>query len=312
MVVDKLTVVSRKSPLALQQADIVKQLLLHFYPGLQINIIGISTSGDEILDQPLNKIGGKGLFVNELEKYLLENKADIAVHSMKDLPAMLHDGLGIGAVLQRADPRDAFVSKRYSSFKDLPIGSVIGTSSLRRQAQILALRPDLIILPLRGNVETRINKMLAGDYSAIILAAAGLQRLGLTQWLQHPFELDYMLPAVGQGALGIEYKLENTELKQLLAVLNDEDCELCLQAERAMNAILNGGCQAPIAGFAYIEKDVLILQGLVAEPDGSLFYKDIGSGPKHSAINIGKNVGKQLIAKGANDVISKLRLNNAW
>lgn len=304
---DKITIVTRKSRLALQQTEIVKQELLQKHPNLQIEITGISTSGDEILDQPLNKIGGKGLFITELEQYLLQGKADIAVHSMKDMPANLADGLGIGAILTRADARDVFVSKQFATFKDLPAGSVVGTSSLRRQAQILLLRHDLQVKPLRGNVETRLDKMLSGEYAAIILAAAGLERLGLNEWIQQPFDPVHLLPAVGQGAIGIEYKLDNTALKQMLEPLNHVDTALCVHAERAMNAMLDGGCQAPIAGYATITNDTLTLHGKVVDPNGLFIYTDVLSGPKHDAVKIGKAVAEQLIGEGAQELIDKLR-----
>ncbi len=265
MVITAVRIVSRQSKLALQQAEIVKKQLLQFNPQLPIEILGITTAGDQILDQPLNKIGGKGLFVNELEQYLLQHKADIAVHSMKDMPSALANGLAIGAVLKRADPRDVFISKKYADLKDVPAGGIIGTSSLRRQAQVLMLRHDLSIKPLRGNVETRIQKLLNAEYDGIILAAAGLERLGLSEWLQHPFATEHILPAVGQGALAVEYLAANSQIKALLAPLNDKTTAACVHAERAMNAVLDGGCQAPIAGLATIEGDQLTLHGLVAD-----------------------------------------------
>ncbi len=302
-----LTIVSRKSKLALQQAHIVKNLLLEHHPALDIDIIGISTSGDEILDKSLQKIGGKGLFVKELENFLLQDKADIAVHSMKDVPAELPEGLGIGAILTRADPRDVFVSINYRSVLDLPAGSVVGTSSLRRQAQVLAVRPDLKIVPLRGNVETRLQKLQAGEYAAIILAAAGLERLGLDEWLQYPLTIDQMLPAVGQGAIGIEYRMSNTAIQPFLLPLNDPLTAACVTAERAMNALLNGGCQAPIAGLASIVHESLVLRGLVAQPDGTKFYRSQQSGPINAAEHIGNQVARELLGYGAGAVIAALK-----
>ncbi|HSX20055.1 MAG TPA: hydroxymethylbilane synthase [Gammaproteobacteria bacterium] len=305
--IKKITIVSRKSNLALRQADIVKQQLLQLYPTLSIEVLGITTQGDQILDQPLNKIGGKGLFVSELEEHLLQGKAHIAVHSMKDMPARLPAELGLGAILKRADPRDVLISKDYTNIHDLPRGSILGTSSLRRQAQALALNHDLTIKPLRGNVETRIQQMLDGNYTAIILAYAGLERLGLTEWLQHPLDTTHMLPAVGQGALGIEYKLDNTAVKKLIAPLNDELSAACVHAERAMNAVLDGGCQAPIAGLATIKDGQLLLRGLVAEPDGFALFTDMQIGEIHTAHEIGKQVGQQLIAEGAQEILEKCK-----
>lgn len=306
--IDHVTIVSRRSRLALVQAGIVQQKLQKIYPKLQVEIIGITTSGDEILDQPLNKIGGKGLFVKELENYLLQNRADIAVHSMKDMPAQLPEGLALGAILSRADPRDVLCSNSHRSLEDLPSGAIVGTSSLRRQAQILAVRKDLKVSALRGNVETRIQKLLSEEYSAIILAAAGLQRLELHQWLQQPLSTELMLPAVGQGALGIEYRAADHAIAQLLAPLNDLDTANCVSAERAMNALLDAGCQAPVAGYATIENSILTLQGLVAEPDGTTIYTAKYSGDPQHAAAIGTQVAQQLIAQGAAKIIQALKL----
>ncbi len=303
----ELTIVSRQSRLAMRQANIVADRLVLLYPDLRIQIEGITTSGDEILDQALNKIGGKGLFVKELEHYLLNNKADIAVHSMKDMPAHLPDGLAIGAILERADVRDVFVSEKYPSLQELPVGAVVGTSSLRRQAQILAIRPDVKVQTLRGNVETRLQKLQSGQYHAIILAAAGLERLGLQKWLQHPLPIDVMLPAVGQGALGIEYNTTNTAVQDLIAPLNDLNTAICVQAERTMNAILDGGCQAPIGALAVINENELILHGLVAHPDGSLFYQVQTNGNIADAVLIGEQTADALLAKGAGQIISQLK-----
>lgn len=304
---NSITIVSRKSRLALQQADIVKQQLNSLYPEINIEIIGISTSGDETLDKPLHKIGGKGLFVNELENYLLEGRADIAVHSLKDMPATLAPGLALGAILERADPRDVFVSSQYSNLQDLPAGSVVGTSSLRRQAQILAIRQDLEIIPLRGNVETRLQKLASGQYAAIILAAAGLERLGLHQWLNSPLEISSMLPAAGQGALGIEYKSARDDIKLLIEPLNHKETADCITAERAMNAMLDGGCQAPIAGFATVANNVITLRGLVADPDGKTIYGAIETGPVSDAKQIGERLAQHLLNLGAYEIIKRLK-----
>ncbi len=302
--IEKLNIVARKSRLAILQAEIVKQQLENFYPNLQVNIQGISTVGDATLDIPLTKIGGKGLFVKELEDHLLRQHADIAVHSLKDMPTVLPVGLSIGAVLARADPRDVFVSDKYASLAALPAGGIIGSSSLRRQAQILALRNDVTIVALRGNVETRINKMLAGQYAAIILAAAGLQRLNLTRWLNCPFALDEMLPAAAQGALAIEYRTDDNHIADLLAPLHDPVTAACVAAERAMILLLNGNCQTPIAGFASINNDLLTLRGLVASVDGVTRYTASHTGKMQDAEEIGKIVGGNLLQQGAAAVIS--------
>jgi len=292
------------------QAAIVQQKLQNLYPQLLINILGISTSGDEILDQPLNKIGGKGLFVSELETLLLDGAADIAVHSMKDVPATLADGLVLGAIMQRANPCDVFVSNKYSSLQQLPAAAVVGTSSLRRQAQVLALRSELVIMPLRGNVETRLEKLTSGEYDAIILAAAGLERLGLLQCLDKPLNITEMLPAVGQGALGIEYNASRDDIQKLLAPLNHPISAACVLAERAMNAKLDGGCQAPIAGFAEIHESTLTLQGLVANPNGKTIFKATYSGNIRDAALIGETVAIRLLEQGAGSIISELK--NMW
>lgn len=302
-----ITIVSRKSRLALQQANIVKQQLQDLYQDININIIGVSTSGDETLDQPLHKIGGKGLFVTELENYLLEDKADIAVHSLKDMPAALAAGLALGAILERADPRDVFVSDQYTDLQELPAGSVVGTSSLRRQAQLLALRQDLEVMPLRGNVETRLQKLVSGEYAAIILAAAGLERLGLHKWLNSPLEISDMLPAAGQGALGIEYKSAREDIKSLLEPLNHRETAACVTAERAMNATLDGGCQAPIAGFATIANEIITLRGLVADPNGKTFFGAIETGAARDATQIGEKLAQRLLEQGADEIIQRLK-----
>jgi hydroxymethylbilane synthase len=307
---NKLTIVSRKSRLALVQATIVQQELLKLYPQLSIDILGISTSGDEILDQPLNKIGGKGLFVSELENFLLTGRADIAVHSMKDVPAELAHGLALGAIMLRTNPCDVFVSDRYDSLQQLPPGAVVGTSSLRRQAQVLAIRPDLVITPLRGNVETRLQKLTSCEYDAIILAAAGLERLGLIQWLNKPLNIMEMLPAVGQGALGLEYRSDRTDIRKILEPLNHHISAACVLAERAMNAKLDGGCQAPIAGFATFDGVTLTLQGLVANPDGRVIFKAAYSSTIQDAILIGETVAAQLLEQGSGEIINELK--NMW
>ncbi len=300
----ELRIVTRKSKLALAQTAIVKNLLLSKRPELKIEIIPISTEGDRILDQSLVKIGGKGLFIKELEHCLLNGTADIAVHSAKDMPAQLPEGLSIGAILQRSDARDVFVSNNYATLAELPKGSIVGTSSLRRQAQTLALRPDLDIKMLRGNVQTRINKLLTGEYDAIVLAAAGLLRLNLQEWLACPFDIKDMLPAVGQGALGIEYLTENSIVADILQQIHNPFTAHCVSAERAMNRVLGGSCQAPIGGYAEIIAGKLILHGMVSSPDGKNILKANASGMPEAAQVVGNNVAELLIEQGAVDVIT--------
>lgn len=312
---NRLTIVSRKSRLALMQANIVQQALQNLHPQLAINILGISTSGDEILDKPLNKIGGKGLFVSELENLLLAGEADIAVHSMKDVPAELAEGLTLGAIMQRANPCDVFVSDRHSGLQLLPQRAVVGTSSLRRQAQVLAIRHDLVVMPLRGNIETRLQKLTSGDYDAIILAAAGLERLKLLQWLNKPMDIAEILPAVGQGALGIEYAAKRVDIQKILEPLNHPTSAACVLAERTMNAKLDGGCQAPIAGFATTDGATLTLRGLVANPNGKTIFKTMHSGRIQDAHLIGEIVATKLLEQGAGAIISDLKSmwqKDAW
>lgn len=304
-----LTIATRQSRLALAQTTIVQKLLLKKNPQLQIKILPVSTMGDQILDQSLIKIGGKGLFVKELEQQLLDGTADIAVHSLKDMPAVLPLGLAIGAILPRADPRDTLVSNKYSSLQDLPLGAILGTSSLRRQAQVLAQRPDLQVLPLRGNVETRINKLLADQFDAIILAVAGLERLDLQRWITSPLPCSTLLPAVGQGALAVEYCADRHDIAQLLQDLHDPLTGACVAAERAMNSILDAGCQAPVAGLAVIQNDQLCLRGLVASVDGTkILHATRTAVYSHAylqAANLGVHVAQDLIAQGADALIAE-------
>ncbi|KZY84249.1 hydroxymethylbilane synthase, partial [Oleiphilus sp. HI0071] len=262
-------IASRESALALWQSEHIKAQLESLHPGLEVEIVGMTTKGDQILDVPLAKIGGKGLFVKELEQSMLAGNTDIAVHSMKDVPMHFPEGLELAAICKRESPFDAFVSNQYDSIDALPEGSVVGTSSLRRQSQIAALRPDLQIKGLRGNVNTRLGKLDAGEYDAIILADSGLRRLGFHDRIKQVLPAEQSLPAVGQGALGIECRSNDTEIKKLLAPLIDEETNHCVLAERAMNTRLEGGCQVPIAGFAELNGDILTLRGLVAAIDGS-------------------------------------------
>lgn len=299
-------IATRKSPLALWQAEHVAKLLKASHPSIEIELVKMVTQGDKILDTPLAKIGGKGLFIKELEQGMLNGDADLAVHSMKDVPAQVPEGFEIGAILSREDPRDAFVSNAYSSINDLPLGAVVGTSSLRRQSQLLKMRPDLHIKSLRGNVNSRLQKLDNGDYDAIILAAAGLIRLGFENRIKMPLPVNTLLAAIGQGAIGIECRQGDTATLALIECLHDKPTAIRVQAERAMNFTLEGGCQAPIAGHARIKGDILRLHGLVAEPDGSVMITEQLEGPLEDAEKIGVTVANRLLAAGAKEILDKL------
>ena len=303
---NSIRIATRKSPLALWQAEHVAAALKAAHPGLAVELIGMSTQGDKILDTPLAKIGGKGLFVKELELGMLEGTADIAVHSMKDVPVDFPDGLGLAVILEREDPRDAFVSNEYSALADLPEGARVGTASLRRQCQLLAQRPDLTILPLRGNVNTRLAKLDQGDFDAIILASAGLIRLGFAERITRYLEVTESLPAIGQGAIGIECRSDDDRLHALLQPLHHETTAARVRAERAMNQSLHGGCQVPIAGHAIIDGDTLILRGLVGEPDGSEIIEASASGAIADAERIGYDVADDLLRHGAERILRAL------
>ena len=299
-------IATRKSPLALWQAEHVRDRLLALHPGLQVELLKMSTQGDRILDSPLAKIGGKGLFVKELEQGMLDGRADLAVHSMKDVPAELPDGLCLGAILDREDPRDAFVSRQYSGVDDLPEGARVGTSSLRRQCQLRARRPDLQILDLRGNVGTRLGKLDAGDYDAIVLACAGLKRLGLSERITHALTPEEMLPAIAQGVIGIECRADDTRVRGLIEPLNHAETEQRTAAERGMNATLAGGCQAPVAGYSLLNAGVLELRGLVGQPDGSQVIRGDIRGPAEQAGALGKQLADDLLARGADTILAGL------
>lgn len=299
-------IATRQSPLALWQAQYVQQRLMAAHPGLQVELVPMVTKGDVILDTPLAKVGGKGLFVKELELAMLENRADMAVHSMKDVPVDFPDGLGLVTICEREDPRDAFVSNHYSSIDALPQGAVVGTSSLRRQCQISARRPDLVIRSLRGNVGTRLSKLDAGEYDAIILAAAGLKRLGLEDRIRQALPAEFSLPAVGQGAVGIECRLDDQPLITLLQGLNHSDTAVCVRAERAMNTRLEGGCQVPIGSFAVLEDDQLWLRGLVGAPDGSQMVVGERRGPREQAEQMGISLAEELLDGGARDILREV------
>lgn len=313
-----LTIATRKSPLALWQAYHIQNRLQALHSDLNVELLEMSTKGDHILDVPLAKVGGKGLFVKELEQALYDGRADIAVHSMKDVPMVLPEGLVLPVICDRESPFDAFVSNHYAHVDELPNGAVVGTSSLRRQAQLLAARPDLTIKFLRGNVGSRLAKLDAGDYDAIILAAAGLQRLELGQRIRHTLAPELSLPAVGQGALGIECRAGDPETQALIQPLHDEHTAITVMAERGMNRRLEGGCQVPIAGFATLEGTKLSMEGRVGEPDGSLLHKveesiELDAAPIafKQAERLGIELAERLLALGAGDILDRLSDDSA-
>ena len=301
-----LKIATRQSPLALWQANYVKDRLQQQYPDLTVELVPMVTKGDVILDSPLAKIGGKGLFVKELENALLNKEADIAVHSMKDVPMQFPEGLGLAVICQREDPRDAFVSNSYRTFAELPQGAVVGTSSLRRQCQLKALRPDLDIRSLRGNVGTRLSKLDNGDYDAIILASAGLIRLGLADRIASFIDVEQSLPAAGQGAVGIECRTDDMQVQDLLAPLADAETTYCVRAERAMNNHLQGGCQVPIGGYAVLQQGQLYLRALVGDIDGSRIIRAEGKSAVENAEVLGVQIAEQLLAKGADKILQAI------
>ena len=304
--IKKITIASRESPLAMWQAKHIKTQLNLLYPDLTIQIKGFKTQGDIILDKSLATIGGKGLFIKELEQALLNKDADLAVHSMKDLPMNIMEDFQLAAITKREDPRDAFISELYNSLDDLPAGSVVGTSSLRRQSQIKAKYPHLEIRPLRGNLQTRLNKLKKGDYAAIILAAAGLIRLGLKEKITMFLETNISIPAVGQGALGIEILSGNEELHTLIKPLNDENSARCVLAERMVSRSLAGSCTVPLGAYAFIEKESLIINGFVATPDGNHFIHAETKGDKAQFYSLGESLSQLLIDQGARELLSEL------
>ncbi len=304
-----LRIATRKSPLALWQTYHVRDALYQINPNRSIEVIEISTQGDKILDTPLAKIGGKGLFVKELENSLLAGRTDIAVHSMKDVPVELPDGLILPIIMQREDPYDAFVSNHYSQLADLPKQAIVGTSSLRRQSQLLALRPDLRIRPLRGNVGTRLNKLDSGEFDAIVLAAAGLQRLGMKERIREILAPEIILPAIGQGAIGIECRQNDIETQEQIAPLNDITTQQRVKAERAINQRLDGGCQVPIAGFAEITNNELLLRGLVADPQGQHILRHTLQGAIEFPEKLGDELAQQLLTQGADQLLHNLHLS---
>ncbi len=299
-------IATRQSPLALWQAEHVAALLVKAFPRIKTELVKMVTRGDKVLDAPLAKIGGKGLFVKELEQGMLEGSADIAVHSMKDVPIEFPEGLHLSAILVREDPTDAFVSNMYSTLNELPANAKIGTSSLRRECQLKEQFPYAEVMPLRGNVNTRLAKLDAGHYDAIILASAGLKRLAMTDRIAQSLDANTSLPAVGQGAIGIECRVDDAEINAMLRVLHDAETGLCVTAERAMNKRLNGGCQVPIAGFAQLIEGQIFMRGLVGNPDGSVLYRAESSGNSDQAEAIGIQIAEDLLAQGADKLLQAL------
>lgn len=304
------TIATRKSLLALWQAEHIKARLEDLHPGLQVELLPMSTRGDVILDTPLAKIGGKGLFVKELEVAMLEGRADIAVHSMKDLPVEFPPGLELYTICEREDPTDAFISNTYANLDDMPVGSVVGTCSLRRRCQVAARYPHLKIHDLRGNVQTRLRKLDEGQFDAIILATSGLVRLELEQRIRLRMPPEQSLPANGQGALGIECRSDDNEIKALLKSLEDADTRTCVLAERAMNRRLEGGCQVPIGAFAQLEGNQLHLRGLVGSPDGSQMIEGEIKGPAADPERLGTQLAEDLLSRGAGEILQAVYQNS--
>ncbi|MBU2871717.1 hydroxymethylbilane synthase [Colwellia sp. E2M01] len=305
-------IATRKSALALWQAEYVKAQLEHFHQGINVELVPMTTKGDVILDTPLAKVGGKGLFVKELEVAMLEDRADIAVHSMKDVPVDFPEGLGLETICPREDPRDAFVSNTIKSLAELPEGAIVGTSSLRRQCQLKASRPDLDIRDLRGNVNTRLRKLDDGEYDAIILAAAGLIRLKMSNRIQQFIEPEEMLPANGQGAVGIECRTDDARIKALLAPLECNATRIRVLAERAMNRALQGGCQVPIGSYGVISADgkELYLRGLVGAVDGSEMIESEITGPVKDGETLGNTLAQELLSRGADKILEQVYADN--
>ncbi|MEZ2903822.1 hydroxymethylbilane synthase [Acinetobacter terrestris] len=301
-----LKIATRQSPLALWQAEHIRARLEALHADLKVELVTFVTQGDKILDTPLAKIGGKGLFVKELEAALLDGRADLAVHSMKDVPMALPEGLSLAVICEREDPLDAFVSNTYNSFDELPQGAKVGTSSLRRKTQILKQRPDLNIIDLRGNVGTRLSKLDSGLYDAIILASAGLKRLGLAERIRHTLQPEISLPAVGQGALGLECRATDQGVLDLILPLLHAETDTCVRAERAFNAYLEGGCQVPIAGYATLNQGQLHIEGRVGSVDGVTLLKVQLSGAPEQAEQLGVNLAQKLLEQGAGDLLKAL------
>ncbi len=308
----KIIIASRESLLAMWQAKFIQKCLHELYPQTEISILGMTTRGDQILDQSLSKIGGKGLFIKELEQALEDGHADIAVHSIKDMPMNVPEGFKLAAITEREDPRDAFVSNQYVSLEALPKGGIVGTSSLRRESQLRAQFPHLQVQPLRGNVQTRLRKLDEGHYAAIILAAAGLKRLELSNRITALLNPEQSLPAVGQGALGIECRADRTDLVELLRPLHHQETAYCVEAERAMSRILGGSCQVPLGAFAEIINGTLQLRGFVAQPDGKRIVSDALNGKPETGITMGQQLAQKLITQGADEILASLVPADGW
>lgn len=303
---DRLRIGTRKSPLALWQAEHVRARLSAAHPGLAIELVSMTTEGDRILDAPLATVGGKGLFLKELEQALLDGRADIAVHSLKDVTVTLPTGLHIPVIGEREDPRDAFVSNSFASLADLPAGARVGTSSLRRTCQLRALYPHIEVINLRGNVNSRLAKLDAGQFDAIVLACAGLKRLGMGERIRAELAPEILLPAVGQGAICIECRTGDSEVEHLIAPLHHRATALRIAAERALNARLEGGCQVPIAAYAELSDDMLRLRALVGEPDGSRLIRGETQGEAQRAEAIGETLADELLQRGARTILDKV------
>jgi len=302
----KLVIASRESALAMWQARHIQSRLQALYPETEVSILGMTTTGDQILDTPLAKVGGKGLFVKELETALADGRADLAVHSMKDVPMNLPEGFVLAATGEREDARDAFVSNHFASLEDLPAGSIVGTSSLRRQSQLQARFPHLKIESLRGNLQTRLRKLDEGQYAAIILAAAGLIRLELGSRIRQLITPQQSIPAVGQGALGIEISASRTDMIAVLAPLNHADTQVCVEAERGMSRTLAGSCTVPLGAYAVCEGDNIRITGFVASVDGKQMLVETATGSRNDAEALGKTLANQLIAQGADKILAAL------
>ncbi|MDA0820879.1 MAG: hydroxymethylbilane synthase [Proteobacteria bacterium] len=300
-------IATRSSALAMWQAEHVSAQLRHAHAGLVVKLIPITTTGDKILDRPLAKIGGKGLFIKELEQALFDDHADIAVHSMKDVPVATPSGLAIPVILEREDPRDALVTRTGNGFEQLPKGATVGTSSLRRRSQLLAQRDDLDIRDLRGNVTTRVDKLERSEFDAIVLASAGLIRLGLSAKIAQRFTVTELVPAVGQGAIGIECRADDVDTQALIQVLHHPDSGIRVAAERAMSAFLDGGCDIPLAAHATLHEGVMTLVGLVASVDGRRIAREEITGPMDTGSDLGRALGASLVAAGAREILGELR-----
>jgi len=302
-----LRIATRNSALALWQAEFIKAELERMHAHIRVELVGFKTQGDKILDVPLAKIGGKGLFVKELEEAMLDGRADLAVHSMKDVPMHFPEGLGLVAICEREDPTDAFISNHYSHLDELPQGAIVGTASMRRESQLRSLRPDLKIHTLRGNVNTRLAKLDAGEYDAIVLASSGLKRLEFHERIRYTLPDTVSLPAVGQGALGIECRLDDAELRELLAPLNHPDSADRVKAERALNRRLEGGCQVPIAAYAVLEDENTVwLRGLVGKVDGTEILRVEGRAPRAEGERLGRELAEDLLAMGADRILADI------